>query len=113
MSNDLGNLKKNALGEIGYTKTREDLERVRVKYLGREVEINKLTAKIPTLSPDEKREFGRGVNELKKELEEAVQIKLAELLRVGSPQVDLTLPGLASEIGHLHPITQFIRRVVL
>lgn len=112
MLQDLENLKNKVLAEMAKCGTRDELETARIKYLGRAGEINKIMEKLPSLSLDERKKIGSAANELKRALEKAFEQKLAEILKIAAPQVDFTLPGVVPPVGHLHPLTQFMRRVV-
>lgn len=97
------------------------LERVVAAEVPRDVlrapEIKQLYAKIPTLAPDERSEYGKRINALKQMLEEAVarQESIAEVqasipLDVTAPfDANGTLPELLpTDQGSLHPLTQEI-----
>lgn len=112
MLQDLENLKSRAIKELKQTLSREELESLRIKYLGRSGEINKMMEKLPELALDERKKIGSAANELKKTLEKVFEQKLSEALRTARVAVDFTLPGVVPPVGHLHPLTQFMRRVV-
>ncbi|MBI3950784.1 MAG: phenylalanine--tRNA ligase subunit alpha [Acidobacteria bacterium] len=88
------------------------------KYLGRKSgAIPALLKQMGKLSPDERREFGQAVNDLKNSVEAALEelrVKLeeqAEQRRLEQERLDITLPGLRPRFGHLHPITQMWQRI--
>lgn len=91
--------------------TAEELEHVRVRYLGRKGLITTAIRAITSLEGDERRQFGQLANRVKHELEQALRTK-RESLAAPTPIVDLTRPGDRPERGHLHPLTQFSRRVL-
>ena len=112
MSTNLLNLKNQAIGLIQDTDNKADLERIRVKYLGRKGEINQILKDLPNLDSDQKAALGRTANDLKKAIETAIKTKLSTLFN--QPQtswVDLTAPGQAPKLGHLHPITLAIKEI--
>jgi phenylalanyl-tRNA synthetase alpha chain len=87
-------------------------EALRVEWLGRKRGIvRSLEARLRDLDPAERREFGRGVHQLRQEVEAAIEAldhRLAENERRASllsAAVDVTLPGRRRPTGTLHPIT--------
>ncbi|MDO8661606.1 MAG: phenylalanine--tRNA ligase subunit alpha [Candidatus Omnitrophota bacterium] len=88
----------------------EALEEFRLRYLGRKGILAELTSVIPSLSKEERAVFGQQVNALKNKLLSLVEDKQKSFSV--SPEKrrrtssDLGMPGLAQELGHLHPLTQ-------
>lgn len=83
-------------------------------------EFRELYARIPTLEPAERGEFGRQVNELKQAVEAAVLTRQNELAAVDLPPIDVTAPFdvnaptprlLPTEHGTTHPLMQEIALV--
>jgi phenylalanyl-tRNA synthetase alpha chain len=106
-------LLKDALQEIGSAQNQNELENVRVKYLGRQGKINNLLRQIPELSIENRRLVGKQVNRLKSKIETKVWQKQRELNQelAAREWVDLTRPTPFS-LGSLHPITLAIREIV-
>jgi len=89
-------------------------EKLRIKYLAKKGLIAALFADFNTIPAEQKPQAGRILNILKKEAETQIQA-LSERLKKSSVQdefFDFTLPGLTPPIGHLHPITQTLNRVI-
>jgi len=113
--------------------SREQLEALRIKYLGRTKGVlTDLTARIPRLSVEQRKEFGQQVNRIKQKvlalLEEKQGIKDGLVtpgtidMKFGVPKVqagqatgqthlDITRPGKAQALGHRHLITQIIEEI--
>ena len=88
----------------------EQVEAVRVKYLGRKGIITNLAKEtdFSKLSADDKKQFGQKLNELKNFATEAIQqavdqAKSVPVKKTGG--IDLTQPGSNRTLGALHPIT--------
>lgn len=118
MSTDLNALKAEALGLIK-TATANDIENLRVKYLGRKGALTALLRSTRDLPPEERPEFGRRTNEVKRELEEAFARKLAGLQSSGGDddeisgkKLDVTLPGIRPGTGTIHPITRALNEMI-
>ncbi|MBN1406087.1 MAG: phenylalanine--tRNA ligase subunit alpha [Candidatus Omnitrophica bacterium] len=112
MIEQLNNLKETAISQIKEAKNADDLEAVRIKYLGRKGEMAKVMGLISSLPDSEKPAAGRLINQVKPLLEEEISKKqksftLAEKQNPQSKK-DLTMPGHRFESGHTHPITQTI-----
>jgi phenylalanyl-tRNA synthetase alpha chain len=104
---DISTLKKTAAEEIKTAPSAQDLEFVRIKYLGRqEGEVTKLLRSLKDLTIEEKRTMGPQIQQLKAEIEELLENRLQELKKAAfRSSVDLSAPGKRFERGHLHPIT--------
>ena len=113
----LESLRTDALQRVAAATDVEVLRALEKEFLGKEGVISEVLAAIPSLPAEERRDTGRGANELKGALLEAVGARKAELdealvaeLR-DSGGFDPTLPPAAPERGGLHPVTQVRREV--
>jgi phenylalanyl-tRNA synthetase alpha chain len=85
--------------------------------LGRKGSITLMARSVGEMSPDQRPVFGRRVNEVKKELEEAYQSRLAQIRlaemnsSMTEDSLDVTLPGRRQWQGRLHPMTQTLREI--
>jgi phenylalanyl-tRNA synthetase alpha chain len=110
-------LKSEALNEIKDVKTLNDLEQIRIKYLGKKGEVVLMMSKLRELPQEERPAFGQQVNLVKNELEQAIYDKKQvleneELLKVlVSEKIDVTLPGTKFYQGTIHPLNQVIEDV--
>src|SRR2546423_6192262 len=108
MQGYLVELEQKALKEISAAKTSQELEELRIRYLGRRGgELTKLMAELPALSIAEKRVVGPLLNEVKANIENALRIALGEAeveAKVSLP-LDVTAPGQKFPVGKLHPTT--------
>jgi phenylalanyl-tRNA synthetase alpha chain len=104
-------LKKEAEAAITAASTVDEIEAVRVEYLGRKSALKQ------ALRGVRDRETGMTLNALREQLEQAIdqreqELRRAELdRRLTEEQIDVTLPGLSFPRGHLHLITQIRREV--
>jgi len=91
------------------------LEELRVKYLGRKGLIAELTGSIPSLAAQERGNFGKEVNALKNKLLNLLSEKEKSLagdkLKSGDVDIDIGMPGIASGLGTVHPITRVIDEI--
>ena len=117
MKNRLINIKEEALNVLSSVTDEKELNDLRVKYLGKKGVITLSLKKVGSLSSEERPEFGRQVNEVKKILEEGIKAKKDELKKKASLDekkdfFDPTLPGKRPARGTLHPITQVMDEVI-
>src|ERR687889_291321 len=111
-------LKSDALSAVAAADSTAELEGVRVRYLGRSAEITDIKKSIGSLPPDDRKEVGRAANLASREIEEALQLQLATFAldereaRLRVEAVDVTLPGVPFQSGHLHPSERVIDDVV-
>lgn len=117
MKNRLINIKEEALNVLSSVTDEKELNDLRVKYLGKKGVITLSLKKVGSLSSEERPEFGRQVNEVKKILEEGIKAKKDELKKKASLDekkdfFDPTLPGERPARGTLHPITQVMDEVI-
>jgi phenylalanyl-tRNA synthetase alpha chain len=104
-------LENEALAAVSAAATADEVEGVRVRYLGRKAELPQALREVRD------RETGMTLNALRRRLEEALDARRDELeraeldRRLREERIDVTLPGEAPRRGHLHLITQIRREV--
>jgi phenylalanyl-tRNA synthetase alpha chain len=109
---------KGATEELERAATSQDLEQVRVKYLGKKGLVTQLLRSMPSLPAAERPAVGREANEAKSEIEAALARRLAALegaerrARLAADRVDLTLPGRRVVPGALHPLSRVLDEII-
>lgn len=114
MNQLLHNIKNEALALISEAKNKNELEALRINFLGRKGKVNELVKTIPNLKPEEKSAFGKNINEVKDIIENAIQAQLTAYnsqLPTDDDWFDVTLPGIKPPQGHLHLITLAIQEI--
>ncbi len=96
--------------EINNVNSPEGLEQFRLKYLGRKGLLAQLTGTIPGIAKEERPIFGQQVNSLKNKILLLIEEK-QKVISASSKQQklelwDIDMPGIAQELGQLHPLTQ-------
>ncbi|KXB92805.1 phenylalanine--tRNA ligase subunit alpha [Megasphaera hutchinsoni] len=110
MQTNMENLKAEVKKQLAACKKIQDVQDIRVKYLGKKGEITGLMKNMKNLSPEERPAFGQLVNATRTEVEQWIEarreeVKAQELAqRLQSETIDITLPGRISAIGHEHPL---------
>lgn len=116
--NDLGQLRRQFDDELMAAATSDEVEQLRIKYLGKKGTLSELLTGLALLSPEEKKTFGRDVNDLKRHATDALtsrkdSYKLSELNRkLTSDSLDITLPGRCTEMGSVHPLNETMEEIV-
>ncbi len=111
MDDKIKNLKENLENELSKSSNLIDLDKIRVAYLGKKGSVTDLLKGMKALSHEERKEFGKKVNELKGAVAKAIEEKTAELKEKeieaeinAMPEFDITTPADLSR-GSYHPIT--------
>ena len=106
MDKAINKVKTSFQSDLKSCKTSEDLEQLRIKYLGRRGQLTDLFNQFGTLSNKEKPKYGKTLNVLKSDLTTSYNEKLTVLsLDQGSEDKrDFSLPGYALPKGNLHPL---------
>ncbi|MDP2927629.1 MAG: phenylalanine--tRNA ligase subunit alpha [Candidatus Omnitrophota bacterium] len=112
---DLNSIQTQIEGDLAKIVSLPVLEEVRVKYLGRKGLIAELTGSIPGLPVEQRGILGKQVNALKNKLLGLLEEKEKTLKTKDSvlkkSNLDVGMPGIAQELGHIHPITQIIDEI--
>ncbi len=112
-SEEILSLKNNAIALISQAQSAEELEELRIKYLGRKGEINKLLQTLPKLDPKQRSGYGTAVNEAKNQIEMAIneKTKQSSTVKINPEFFDPTVIGKPSPTCSLHPITKIFHEV--
>lgn len=117
MQEKLLNLQEVALSEIKDAQSIEQIENLRVKYLGKKGELTSILKEMGKLSSEERPIIGKVANEVREALETGINNKKEELKaleqerKLASEIIDVTMPGKVFTVGKKHPITQIIDEV--
>lgn len=106
MQTDLDLIEKQAVKEIRTAPDLQTLETIRIKYLGRQGQINLLVKQISKLPADKKTDFGRNLNLLKHKLADLITATRPKLEQNITKQPDASACLYAlPKYGHFHPIS--------
>ncbi len=111
MREEIQNIKNEALAQIMETKNSEDLEELRIAYLGRNGKLTKLIKEIKSLSDEDKREAGRLINDSKNTIVTELTNRKNSFKITVREWFDPTIPGIKQKIGHLHPTSLVINEM--
>jgi len=111
---DLKQLKKDAEIGISLIKNTSDLEKWRIKYLGRKSALSLFFNSLSKLSLKEKKEKGQKANAIRQLFSSLYKKKKNDLdsnLSFSSNFIDITQPGEKIHQGHLHPLTSTLNDI--
>lgn len=112
MKEQLDALQAEALAKISGCTSLQELQDVRVAYLGKKGAVTALLKGLGKLDKEERPKMGAMVNTVREALEAELSNVQAGLeakalrARLDSERIDITLPGRTRRQGHLHPLTK-------
>lgn len=114
---DIEQIGADALNELKKASTLEELDQVRIKYLGRKGLITNFLKNLANLPLEDRKRVGQIANQIKQDFNIHLENKKSELIRqqeLGETktQYDLTLPGRRVWVGNLHPLTKVLNEIV-
>ena len=110
MKQQLEAIRASALEAIAESKNAEELDALRVKYLGKKGELTSVLKMMGKLSAEERPIIGQVANEVRAKLEDAIEVQSAKLAEAALAQklcdeaLDVTVPGTPVRVGHKHPM---------
>lgn len=110
MQEKLNLIKDNAIEELKKVNDAQELESIRVKYLGKKGELTQILRGMGALSAEERPIVGKVVNEVRSNIEELIEstykvIKEKEKAnRLQNETIDISMPGKKQFLGKRHPL---------
>ena len=110
MKEQLLKLKTEALNQLEECNDNNDIEKIRIQYLGKKGELTSILRSMGSLSDEERPEMGKLANEVRAVIEDEIQ-SMKETIhqresqsRLKTETLDITMPGRIPEIGRRHPL---------
>ena len=116
--NAVNELEQRALAQIQASGDLQQLDDLRVQYLGKKGEVTALLKSLGSMEPEQRKSFGQAINTARDALNKAIvdrrQALEADALeqKLLSEQVDISLPGRGEQQGGLHPVTRAMNRAI-
>lgn len=110
--NQLDTYLQQASEAISLAASQDELEAADQHFNGRKSGLADLSKSLKDLPVDQRAVAGQAVNAAKQRLAQLVADKRSELMAMAKPKLDLSLPAIAPQRGHLHPTTQTIDEIV-
>lgn len=110
LKEELQQLSDEAKKLLDEAKTKDEVDELRIKYLGKKGKIKNILKTLGKLSPEERKEIGQIANKVKEEIEGLIKEKLNILKKLALEEelkknkIDITLPPHWLEVGASHPV---------
>jgi phenylalanyl-tRNA synthetase alpha chain len=114
----LHNLHEQFQQDLAHVHTTQDLEQVKVKFLGKKSPLQQLMRELKDVPPDQRPAVGKQINDLKELITQRCEQLEGELIaqeerqQLSQETIDVTLPGRRRFIGRQHPLTQAMDQIV-
>ena len=111
MKQQLEQIQAKAMEAFAAAADPQELENLRVRFLGKKGELTAVLKKMGTLSPEERPVMGQMANQVRAAIEAELEEKKQKLsalaleYRLKSEAVDVTMPGTKVPLGHKHPMS--------
>lgn len=111
MKEQLEAIRQKALNELENAASIQDIEAVRIKFLGKKGELTGILKQMGKLSAEERPVVGQLANVIRSEIEAKIEEdnkSIAQKLqaeKLKAEKIDVTLPGKAKVLGSRHPLT--------
>lgn len=111
MKEQLESILQEAMNSLKKATTKDDIEAVRIRVLGKKGELTAILKQMGSLSPEERPIIGQKANEIRNILGQEIDEKMREIKRknlskkLESEKIDVTMPGKHTVLGHKHPLS--------
>ena len=112
---ELESIRSTARERLDAAASATDVDALRHDLLGRSGLMTAVLRKLGSVPADERPAIGQRANEVRDELEAAITSRLDELrsgdldARLSDEAIDMSAPGRAMRVGHLHPVLTTMR----
>lgn len=102
---------------VATATTAQELETVRVEFMGKKGLLTEQLKSLGQLSAEERPAAGQAINEAKQKVQALIQARTQELKqaelqqKLAAERIDVSLPGRRSQVGGFHPVTKTIQRI--
>ncbi len=111
MKDQLNAIAEEALAMLGKVQDMKSLEEIRVSFLGKKGKLTGILKGMGSLSKEERPVVGQMANEIRNQLESAIQNAKNNLMKkvreekISRESIDVTMPGTFIPRGRKHPLT--------
>lgn len=118
MQQEINTLRQEYLKELTAVKNTAELEALKVKYLGKKSPIQQLMKTLKDVSPEQRPEVGKLINDLKEQISATISEKQELLInqeenaQLIKEAIDITLPGRRNNAGRKHIISQTMDEMI-
>lgn len=118
LANELAQVEESVLAAIASANNAKEVEDVRLNVLGQKGRLTTMLKGLGQLDAAERPRIGQMVNDIKKRVQTSLDERKAAVYRTAldaklqSERIDVTLPGIAPRLGHIHPLTQITSEII-
>ncbi len=115
--NNFDNILNNFNAQFLELNSEQQLDEIRVKFLGKKGLVTELFSQLKNVSAEEKKSFGASINKLRDEVTKKIDAKKelfadAELnKKLSQEKVDVTEPVRKQAVGFAHPISKVVKEI--
>lgn len=117
MKQKLEQIQQSAEAAIRQAQSMDELEQIRVRFLGKKGELTSVLRGMGELSAEERPLVGKIANEVREAIESLLEqavngVKAIEKnARLVKETIDVTMPGKELQLGHKHPLTKVLDEI--
>lgn len=111
MKEDLINLKNQAIAQITDCNNLNDLEQIRIDLFGRNGKVTLIIKELRNLKPEEKKQTGILINEVKETIDKLITEKKNNLANSVRSWFDPTIPAKKTKLGKINFVTSAINEI--
>jgi phenylalanyl-tRNA synthetase alpha chain len=118
IESELQTLQQEAQPAIAATSNLEQLEQLRVAYLGKKGQLSQILRGMGKLSPEERPRIGSLANDVKDTLQNLLDSQRQALQdaqiqsQLAAETLDVTMPGVGRPLGRIHPLNNTVDKVL-
>ena len=107
-----------AVNAIALTDSLDELEQLRVKYLGKKGQLSQILRGMGKLSAEERPAVGQNANVVKEAVQTGIEQRKQALqqakieAQIKAETIDVTMPGVRRPLGRVHPLNGVVDRVL-
>ena len=108
-NNNINEICERAMSEIEESNDSNKLQELKIKFLAKKSVLSSLMSELSKMPPEERKEFGKSLNEVRNKISDRIAMKEAELRKaeldkkLKSETIDISLPSRKKEIGGQNP----------
>lgn len=114
----LKTLQQEATKAIAATGNTDELEKLRVNYLGKKGELSVILRSMGKLSVEDRPVIGNVANEVKEDIQTQLESQKDKLqqqqltAQLAAETLDVTMPGISRPVGNIHPLNGMVDRIL-
>lgn len=118
MERKLNTLLENALTAVSSARSQEELNKIRIKFLGRKGELTQILRTMKDVAPEKRPRIGQLANEIRDRLETELSSRFNDILQLErveqleKEKLDISLPGTTMALGNKHPLSLVLEDIV-